>query len=360
MRGGEKVLELIARDFPGAPIHTLFHFRGSVSPELEAHPIHTSYLQHVPLAKGHYRSYLPFFPKAIENFDLAKFDLVLSTSHCVAKGVIVPHGARHICYCHTPMRYAWDQEKVYFPDDRGPVAWLRRRVLARLRRWDVASASRVDTFIANSTHVAKRIERYYGRSAEVIHPPIDTDFFTLGAGASGDYCLAVGAAVPYKRLDLAVAACRQLGIELRIVGGGPAAQELADRGGTTTRVLGRVSDEELRDLYRGARCYLLPGVEDFGMGTVEALACGTPVVALAAGGVLDVVADGRHGVFFREEGDHRALALAIDKLGKMRLDREGLRNRAEDFSVQRFVSDFRSVLDREFAAAESAPEGSLD
>ena len=348
MRGGEKVLELIALDFPSAPIHTLFHFAGTISDALKAHPIRTSVLQRAPFARRHYRHYLPFFPQAIERFDFSDYDLIVSTSHCVAKGVQVPDHAFHICYCHTPMRYAWDQEAIYFPNDKGPIAWIRKRILARLRRWDVASAARVDTFIANSNYVASRIDRYYGRPAEIIHPPIETEFFTPGTGSPGDYCLIVGAAVPYKRLDLAIAACDSLGIELRIVGGGPAAAAMARDSSRTTKVLGRVDDEELRDLYRGASCYLLPGVEDFGMGTVEALACGTPVVALAAGGVLDVVENGRHGFLFEPEGDSKALATAIDKCRQVRLNRADLRSRAEEFSVQRFQTQFRSVLDRDF------------
>ncbi len=355
MRGGEKVLELIARNYPQAPIYTLFHFAGRVSAELESHPIHTSGLQRLPLVEKRYRNLLPLFPRAIERFDLSAHDLVLSTSHCVAKGVRPAPGALHICYCHTPMRYAWDQREIYFADDRGPIRWLRRRILARLRRWDVATASRVDHFVANSHHVRRRIERYYQRPAEVLHPPIDTDFFTPGEGAEGSYCLAVGAAVPYKRLDLAIAACEESGIELRIVGGGPAATRLAAAAGRRTRVLGRVDDEELRALYRGATCYLLPGVEDFGMGTVEALACGTPVVALADGGVLDVVTPGQHGVLYEPAGDSSALAAAIDKCRETRFNPLDLRSRAEDFSVHRFVSSFRSLLDRELSKRRDPP-----
>ncbi|MFP3941820.1 MAG: glycosyltransferase, partial [Thermoanaerobaculia bacterium] len=327
MRGGEKVLEAIVPFFPGAPIHTLFHFPGTVSPALEAHPVVPSFLQGAPGVRRHYRRYLPLFPAAVEDFDLSGFDLVVSTSHCVAKGAIPAPGARHLCYCHTPMRYAWDQEHAYFPRRRGPGARARGMLLSRLRAWDAASCPRVDRFVANSRFVAERIRRYYGRDAAVLPPPVDTDFFTpegwpegsalcmkrpssASAGEGGgepssasataggpggelfgpegsrkvgrtsrDYALVVSAPAPYKRLDLAIRAARRAGLPLVIVGGGPGLEALrkegAREGGDGVELLGRVVGRELRDLYRGAACLLQPGVEDFGIAPVEALACGT-------------------------------------------------------------------------------------
>ena len=349
MRGGEKVLEVLGDLFPAAPIHTLFHFPGSVSPAIEAHPIRTSWLQRAPGVRRHYRRYLPLFPRAIESFDLAGYDLVVSTSHCVAKGAIPAPGARHVCYCHTPMRYVWDQEHAYFPRRTGLAARLRKPVLDRLRAWDVASASRVHQFVANSSFVAQRIRRYYGRDAEVVHPPVDVDFFTPAAGAEarrapGGYCLVVSALAPYKRIEWAIAACEKAGVELRIVGDGPERERLASLAGPGARLLGRVDGAALRDLYRGALCLLQPGVEDFGIASVEALASGTPVVALGQGGVLDVVEDGVHGVLTATEGDLDELAAAVDRVRRMCFSQTTLRARAEGFSSHLFAERMRSLL----------------
>jgi glycosyltransferase involved in cell wall biosynthesis len=343
MRGGEKVLEEIGRLFPEAPICTLFHFPGTVSPGLESHPIRTSFLQGAPLRRRYYRRYLPLFPSAIEDFDLSGFELVISSSHCVAKGIIPGPGAAHVCYCHTPMRYAWDQEHAYFPRRRGLTARLRGGVLTALRSWDVSSAARVDAFIANSRFVAERIRRYYGREAEVIHPPVEVDFFSPGEGDGDGYCLTVSALAPYKRLELAVIACEKLDVELRIVGAGPERKRLQAMAGPRTRLLGHVSRTRLRELLRGALCLLQPGTEDFGISTVEALACGTPVVALGRGGVLDIVEDGQHGVLFPEPSA-AALAAAIDKRRRMRFNKLNLRSRAESFATPRFMRRLCSFL----------------
>lgn len=353
MRGGEKVLEAVLPMAPGAPIFTLFHVPGSVSAKIEAHPIRTSFLQRAPGARRHYRRYLPLFPAAVEDFDLAGFRRVISTSHCVAKGAIPPPDAYHVCYCHTPMRYAWDQEHAYFPRRRGVVARLRGLILSRLRAWDVASAPRVDLFVANSRFVARRIQRYYGRRATVIHPPVDVSFFAASAGegapeaGAAPYALAVSALAPYKRLELAIEACERKGLELRIVGTGPEARRLERSAGEHTRFLGRVDGAELRRLYRGARCFVQPGVEDFGIAPVEALAAGTPVVAAGRGGVLDIVKDGAHGVLYDPEGGADALVAAIDKLDEIRFNELNLARRAEIFSMECFDRRFRSVLESE-------------
>jgi glycosyltransferase involved in cell wall biosynthesis len=271
MRGGEKVLAELCAIFPEAPIFTLFHFPGSVSAAIESHPIHTSFLQRAPGLRRHYRRYLPLFPAAIEDFDLAGFELVISSSHCVAKGIIPPPDGLHVCYCHTPMRYAWDQEHAYFPRRRGLAARLRALTLTALRAWDAASAARVDLFIANSSFVARRIHAFYGRDAEVVHPPVAVDFFTPASAPVGErredsgYALVVSALAPYKRVEVAIAACERAGIPLCIAGDGPERERLARLAGPGTRLLGRVGDAALRDLYRGARLLLQPGVEDFGI-----------------------------------------------------------------------------------------------
>ena len=352
MRGGEKVVEALAALFPDAPLFTLFHFAGSVSPALEAHPIRTSFLQRAPGIRRHYRSYLPLFPAAIEELDLSGFDLVISSSHCVAKGVIPPPEAFHLCYCHTPMRYAWDQEHAYFPRRSGIGARLRSLALTGLRAWDVSSAARVNLFVANSRFVAQRIRAYYGRDAEVVHPPVDVELFTPGPSGGEippeGYCLMVSALAPYKKVEQAMAACERLGLELRVVGEGPERRRLArlaeTLAGPRVRFLGKVDAAALRELYRGARLFLQPGVEDFGIASVEALACGVPVVAVARGGILDVVEDGRHGVLYADWEGPAALTAAIDKARGMRFNANNLRDRAESFSVARFHDRIRSLL----------------
>lgn len=349
MRGGEKVLEAMAAPFPEAPIFTLFHFPGSVSEALESHPIHTSFLQRAPGLRRHYRRYLPFFPAAAEDLNLAGYDLILSSSHCVAKGVVAPPGSQHICYCHTPMRYAWDQERAYFPHRRGLTARLRGQILSRLRTWDVASSQRVDRFLANSSFVAERIRRYYRRQAEVLPPPVDVGFFTPTEGPQAsdgeqDYALVVSALAPYKRVDLAIRACEARGLELRVVGDGPEKNRLQALSQGGTRFLGRVGGEQLRDLYRGARFFLQPGVEDFGIAAVEALACGTPVVAMGRGGVLDIVDSGVHGVLYEDWDSIDSIQQAIDMAREIRFNILDLRQRAESFSTSRFTERLRQYL----------------
>jgi glycosyltransferase involved in cell wall biosynthesis len=345
MRGGEKVLESIADLFPEAPIYALFHFPGTVSSALEKHPIHTSFLQSYPGASTHYRRYLPLFPAAIEDFDFNGYDLLISTSHCVAKGARPAPGTFHICYCHTPMRYAWDQEQTYFPQRTGLVARLRNLALTRLRSWDVTTAGRVDLFLANSRFVAERIQRYYGREAEVVPPPVDTDFFVPSEDPPGQYAIVVSALAPYKRIEVAIVACERLGLELRIVGTGPEQERLSRLAGPTTKLLGYLPSERLRKQLQGALCFLQPGVEDFGISSVEALASGCPVVALERGGIRDIVRNGEHGVLYQGEGDPEALATAIDKCREISFNKLNLKGRADEFSGASFEARFRSTLE---------------
>lgn len=345
MRGGERVLEQLLDVAPKAPIFTLFHFEGTVSPEIEAHPVVASFLQHAPAARNRYRHYLPLFPSAIEAFDLSAFDVLISTSHCVAKGAISRPDAYHLCYCHTPMRYIWDQERAYFPDQSGPVAWVRGRLLSELRTWDVASAPRVNLYVANSNFVAWRIKEYYGRTAPVVHPPVDISYFQPVGAERETFCLAVSALAPYKRLDLAIQACDRAGVELRIVGEGPQRTELERLAkGTRTRFLGRLEADELLQLYRTAGCFLQPGTEDFGIATVEALATGLPVVAVGAGGVLDIVDDGVHGVLTEPGAGAVELAGAIDKAAGIRFNEGVLRGKSEQFSTTRFREEMHSLI----------------
>jgi glycosyltransferase involved in cell wall biosynthesis len=347
MRGGEKVLEAVCGLYPEADIHTLFHWRGSVSPAIERHRIHTSFLQYMPLARTHYRRFLPLFPFAIERFDLDGYDLVISSSHCAAKGVVAPGRARHLCYCHSPMRYAWDQFDAYFGPARvGAVAsrWLYRPMLARLARWDAATAGRVHRFVANSAHVAARIGRYYNREATIVYPPVDTVFFHPAPVSPESHFLIVSALVPYKRIEVAIEACRQVGAPLRIVGEGPDRERLQRSAGPGVTFLGSLSDEQVRDEYRRAQAVIMPGEEDFGIVPVEAQACGRPVVALSRGGALETVAEGDTGVLFAEP-TAAALAEALRRAASMSFDSSRIRASAERFSKDRYARAMQAVID---------------
>jgi glycosyltransferase involved in cell wall biosynthesis len=356
MRGGEKVLEVLCELYPDADIFTLFHHRGSVSPRIERHRITTSFVQHLPLADVHYRRYLPLFPLAIRQFQLSSYDLVISSSHCVAKSALSPKGTPHLCYCHSPMRYAWDQFDAYFGPDRvGPAMsrFVYRPVLDRLARWDAATADRVDRFVANSRHVAGRIHRYYNRDATIVYPPVDTDFFHPAATPPGSHFLIVSALVPYKRIDMAIAACARVGAPLRIVGDGPERDRLVRHAGATVTWVGRISDEQIRDEYRRAAAVLLPGEEDFGIVPVEAQACGRPVVALARGGALETVRDRETGVLYPDPTAD-SLAAALQRVRVTRFDGDGIRRHAEQFSRARHVDALKMVI----ADTLAAPAGS--
>ena len=347
MRGGEKVLLSLARLYPNAPIFTLLHVEGSVAPELEAREIRTSFVQHLPAAARRYRHYLPVFPVAAERFDLRGFDLVLSSSHCVAKGVRPGRGALHLCYCHTPMRYVWDRYDDYFGSGR--LGLLGRLVIppaaAGLRAWDAASAARVHHFAANSAYVADRIRCYYGREAEVIPPPVDTDLFTPGPDRPGTYDLVVSALAPYKRLELALEAYSGTGWPLRIVGTGPEEARLRALAPPEVSFLGRVDDSELRELYRGCRTVLMPGVEDFGIAPLEAMACGRPAVVYGEGGGPESVQQGRTGVVFSEP-TAGALRAALATLSSTPFDRLALRVRAEAHRREVFETRIRRFVER--------------
>ncbi len=353
MRGGEKVLETLCAQYPAADIFTLFHQRGAVSPVIERHRIATSFVQWLPFAATGYRRYLPLFPAAVEAFDLDRYDLVISSSHCAAKAAIAPGRATHICYCHSPMRYAWDQFGNYFGPERvGALAsrWLYRPAMARLARWDAATASRVNRFVANSQYVAGRIARYYNRTATIVYPPVDTDFYHPAAVAVGNHLLVVSALVPYKRLDLAIAACRQTGTPLRIVGQGPDRERLMQQAGPDVEFVGWISDDAVRDEYRRAYAVLLPGEEDFGIVPVEAQACGRPVIAFGRGGALETVIEGETGTFFAEPSA-ASLAGAIDRLSRSTFDSGRIRRHAESFSRERHVARLRAVIDETLSTA---------
>jgi glycosyltransferase involved in cell wall biosynthesis len=339
MRGGEKVLEVFCEMFPDAPIYTLLHIKGSVSPLIERHRIETTFVQRLPKVATKYRNYLPLFPTAIETFDMGGYDLVLSSSHCVAKGIIPHAGTTHISYVHTPMRYVYEMYDQYF----GPrqMGRLKRCIIPffanYLRLWDAATSGRVDHYIANSENVRRRIQRHYRRDATVIWAPVDTQRLSLSE-KPGDYYLVVSALVPYKRVDLAVAAAARLSRRLVIVGTGPERAGLERLAGPNVQFLGWQSDDQVRDWYAGCRALLFPGEEDFGIVPLEAQACGKPVIAFGRGGALETVRDGETGIFFAEQ--------TVDSLaGAMkRLEEEGGRfvpARIRDHAMKFDRAEFR-------------------
>ncbi len=345
MRGGEKVLESICRLFPSAGLVTLVHVPGAVSAVIERRSIRTSWIQRLPGSARLYRQYLPLFPTAIELLDFDDVDLIISTSHCAAKAVIGRSDAIHVCYCHTPMRYVWDQFDAYFGVDRlGPIgSAAARHVAAWLARWDRETAKRVTRFVANSRHVAGRIARYYNRRATVVHAPVDTSFFTPGAGRTDGSFLVVSALVPYKRVEIAIEAAALAGVRLKIVGTGPDEARLRAIAGPTVEFLGALSNERLREAYRAAQALVLPGEEDFGIAPIESLACGRPVIALARGGACETIEPGTTGRLVAEPGA-RSFAEAMRDVAGRTFDQTALRARADRFSSRRFETSFREVL----------------
>jgi glycosyltransferase involved in cell wall biosynthesis len=303
-RGGEKCLEVIGGLFPEAPIHTLLHRQGAVSAAIEGHPIRTSPLQRIPRIHERYRALLPLMPLAARTWRVGPVDLVLSLSHCVAKAVRVPAGVPHVCYCFTPMRYAWTERAAYFESWRGRPA--RRAVagflLDRLQAWDRRTAAGVTHFVAISETIRRRIAACYDRESVVIPPPVDVDFYTPGEHAgdrAGGAYLVVSALVAYKKIEQALEACRELERPLVVIGEGPERARLERLAGPRARFLGWQPDAVIREQYRTCRALLFPGEEDFGIVPVEALACGAPVIALGRGGASETV-DPRCGALYEE------------------------------------------------------------
>jgi len=358
MRGGEKVLEAICELYPDATLYTLVQVPGSVSAQIERHRIRRSLVQLLPKAGELYRQYLPLFPTMVELFDLDRYDLVISSSHCAVKSVIPGGAATHVCYCHSPMRYAWDQFGSYFgPAQVGNLrSRLLRPVLAGLARWDAATSGRVDCFLANSQYVAGRIRRYYNRGSTVVYPPVDTSFYRLPTSPAqppDPAFLIVSALVPYKRVDVAIEACRRVGARLKIVGRGPEEARLRLTAGSNVEFMGWSSDEDIRDLYCQATAVLLPGTEDFGMVPVEAQACGTPVVAYGVGGACETVIDGETGVLVQDDSA-AAFADGLNRVRSIRFDRAAIRANAERFSRAQFMTRFQTAIAAAVAEREAA------
>jgi len=349
MRGGEKVLECILELFPEADIFTLFFEPSQISEKIKTHRIIPSSLNKYKLIRKKYRHFLPFFPVAIEEFNLKEYELIISSSHCVAKGIIpFPH-ARHISYIHSPMRYIWDQYYTYFGKTKGIKKFIIRKQISKLRTWDVASSSRVDFFIANSSFVKQRIWRYYRREAGVIHPPINTDFYQPAEDPRKDFFLTVSALVPYKQNELLIRAFNRLEERLIIVGRGSEEKKLKHLAGKKIEFRENITSEELRTLYWNARAFIFAGVEDFGISFVEAQACGTPIIAFRKGGVLDIVRDESTGILFDNQSENDIIH-AIDSLKKSEQNARKkfnpikIRENSLRFSRQNFMKKFENYL----------------
>ena len=346
MRGGEKVLEALCELFPEADLFTHVVDRASLSPTLARHRILETSIARLPFAKRWYQKYLALMPRALEEIDLRGYDLVISSESGPAKGIIPQPGALHVCYCHSPMRYAWDM----YHDYQERSGWLTRLLsgplLHKLRLWDVVSAARVDQFVANSAFVASRIRKYYRREATVIHPPVDVDRFALSFVDEG-YYLWLGQLVPYKRLDLAIETFRKSGRVLRVIGNGSEAKTHCSHLPANITWLGKVDNSEIERQLAGCRALVFPGVEDFGIVPLEAMACGKPVVAFAGGGALETVVDGQTGVLF-EAQSVESFDKALTKLEALlpSLDRQFIRNHALKFSKERFKQEFLHLLSK--------------
>jgi glycosyltransferase involved in cell wall biosynthesis len=353
MRGGEKVLEAMCRCWPDAQLFTLLYRRGSTSAAIERLRPHASFLQFFPQVHRYYRYLLPLMPLAAR-WRIPDCELVLSSSHCVAKAAQPPPGVPHICYCHTPMRYAWHMRSAYFGKTPRLKARMLERFLARLRDWDRRTADRVTHFIANSRVVQQRIRECYDRPSTVIYPPADTDFYTPSTLRREEYYLVLSAFAPYKRLDLAVAACTRLGRRLVVIGSGQDEKRLRSLAGPTIRFLGWQTDVAIRDHLRCCRALLFPGEEDFGIVPVEAQACGTPVIALGRGGATETVVPlGNRssleptGIWF-EEQTVECLVAALERFESVasHLSPAAARRQALKFNQDRFQNQIFGFVEQ--------------
>jgi len=346
MRGGENVLEQMVEVLGPRDLYTLVSIPENLSNRILECEIHSSWVQNLPFSKSKHQVYLPLFPLAIESFDLSDYDLVISTSHCVAKGCVSGSKTLHWSYLHTPVRYAWEFSKAY-RDSLGSnplVRWIWALTMHYLRIWDVSSTNRVDFYTCNSRNVQQRIRRCYAKEAQVLYPPADTSRFEWKSGNSRDYYLAFGALVPYKRIDLVVEAFRDSGRKLVVAGSGPEESRLREMaGGSSVEVIGRVDSQKVVELYQNARAFVFPGEEDFGITPLEAQSCGTPVIAFGKGGALETVIDGKTGVFFREQTVSSMLE-AIEEFESREWDAGLCREQAQRFSNEVFQQNFQKSI----------------
>lgn len=340
--GAERVLEALHALFPHAPVYTSIYDPAAMPAFYRTWDIRTSFMQQLPGWRRHFRRYFLFYPSAFESFDLNSYDLIVSSSSAYAKGIIPRPGALHLCYCHTPMRFAWRTNDYVEREAIGGLQGaLLPLLLTYIRLWDVATVARVDRFIANSHEVASRIKRYYGRDATVIPPPVTLPPYV--DAPPSDFYLAGGRLVPYKRLDLVVAAFNKLGLPLTIFGDGRARHDLERMAAANIRFVGHISETERLRLFSQCRAFIFPGAEDFGITPLEAMAAGRPVIAYAAGGALETVVEGVTGRFFSQP-DPAALALAVATSRHDDYDAQVIRHHAESFGHEVFLSRIGEVL----------------
>jgi glycosyltransferase involved in cell wall biosynthesis len=354
MRGGEQVLAELCRLFPSADIYTHALNRRRISSTITDHRIRETFIARLPRARQGCQKYLPLMPLALRQLDLTGYDLILSSESGPAKGIRKPRGATHICYCHTPMRYLWDMYDDYYQSAGALGRLAMSACRGYLRRYDLRSAHSVDHFIANSRFVAERIQRIYGREAEVIYPPVHVDFYAGERAQKLDFYLYVGQLTAYKRPDLAIAACRKLKRQLVLVGDGemrPQLERLAE-GDPLIRFVGRVSNDELRLLYTQARALLFPGIEDFGITPVEAQTAGTPVIALGRGGALETVTPGETGLFF-DQPTASALLEAMEEFEARTWSPAACQAKAAEFSAARFTTAIAECLHKHLGRPSS-------
>ncbi|RDJ03331.1 glycosyltransferase [Rhizobium grahamii] len=346
MRGGEKVLEALCDIFPTADIYTHVFDPRAISDKLKAHRIQTTFIGSMPYAKKLYKRYLPLMPMALEQIDLAAYDLVISSESGPAKGIIPTSPAMHVCYCHSPMRYIWNMYNRYY-ESSGLMTRLMMPPMAHyLRTWDVATANRVDEFVANSTTVAHRIRSYYRREASVINPPVDTGAFRpVHASELGDYYLMVGELVSYKRPDLAVEAFNRLKAKLVVIGGGEMLDHLKKIAGPTVTILGSQPFDSLKHHYARCKALIFPGEEDFGIVPVEAMASGRPVIAYGRGGATETVVANKTGMFFQNQTVEELID-AVQRMEKLDFNPTDAVSRAADFRREVFINRFRTFIER--------------
>jgi glycosyltransferase involved in cell wall biosynthesis len=345
MRGGERVVEALCELYPEADLYTHVVDRSALSEALRRHEIRTTFVDGLPGARRHYQKYLPLMPLALEQLDLRAYDLVVSSECGPAKGVITTPRTLHVCYCHSPMRYVWDMYWDYLQEIPRPLRPAARSMLHYLRRWDLASAFRVDAFVANSRFVADRIRKHYRRDADVIHPPVEIAAFGPPREPE-DFYFVVGELVRYKRTDLAIEAFNRSGKRLVVIGGGEQLRAIRKMAGPNVEVLGRQPFDVIRDHFSRCRALVFPGEEDFGIVPVEAMASGKPVVAYGRGGALETVVDGRTGMFFHEQTPE-ALNAAIERLERERpaFDPMAIRRHSESFDREVFKRRFREKVE---------------